>query len=55
MASEVYVRVSDRAGNEFLCPLSKLRDPKNMSEEDLENCVDEAVAQRYAGDIKIKE
>jgi hypothetical protein len=55
MSSEVYVRVTDRAGNEFLCQLSKLRDPKNMSEEDLENCVDEAVVQRYAGDIEIQE
>ena len=43
----------NRAGNEFLCHSNKLRDPKSMSEEDLENSVYEAIVGRYSGDIKV--
>jgi hypothetical protein len=52
---DLYVRVKDMAGNEFLCPLDSLKDPKDMSEEDMELCVDNAVVQRYAGEIKIED
>jgi len=50
---KLYVRVTDRASNEFLCPLEALMDPKDVSEEELENCVDDATVGRYAGDIKV--
>lgn len=49
----VYVRVKDGAGNLFLCPIDALKDPKQASEEELENCVDDAVVGRYAGEIKV--
>jgi len=51
----VYVRVKDMAGNAFLCPIDALKEPKDVSEEDMELCVDNAVAERYAGDIKIED
>jgi len=51
----VYVRVKDGAGNLFLCPIDALKDPKEASEEELENCVDDAVVGRYAGEIKIQD
>jgi hypothetical protein len=51
----VYVRVKDGAGNLFLCPIDALKDPKEASEEELENCVDDAVVGRYAGEIKVTE
>jgi len=58
MASEeekdLWVRVKDLTGNEFICPLSSLKDPGQATEEELENCVDDAVAGRYAGNIKIR-
>ena len=50
---KVYVRVKDGAGNEFLCPIQALKDPKEATEEELENCVDDATVQRYPGDIDI--
>lgn len=53
--SEVYVRVKDMDGNEFICPYSSLKDPKDATEDELNNCVDSATTQRYAGNIKIKE
>ena len=49
----LYVRVKDGSGNVFLCPIDALKDPKEATEEELENCVDDAVAERYAGEIKI--
>jgi hypothetical protein len=36
----VYVRVTDKAGNEFLCPKDALRDPKDVTEEELKYCLD---------------
>ncbi|MBM3298901.1 MAG: hypothetical protein FJY85_03000 [Deltaproteobacteria bacterium] len=38
----IYVRVTDRAGNEYLCPLDALRDPKDVTEEELRQCLDSA-------------
>lgn len=51
----VYVRVKDMAGNEFLCPIDALKDPKDVSEEEMELCVEDAVVGRYAGEIKIED
>ena len=45
-----FVWVKDKAGNEFVCDASYLKDPKHVSEEDLKNCVDDAsVYQASAG------
>ena len=49
----VYVRVKDMAGNEFVCPLVALKNPKEVSEAELENCVDDGTVGRYAGNINI--
>lgn len=45
-----FVWVKDRAGNEFVCSMDDLQDPKNVSEDELKNCVDDAsVPQATAG------
>jgi hypothetical protein len=51
---EVYVRVKDLAGNEYVCPIDALIGLKDVSQETLANCVDDATVGRYAGNIKIK-
>jgi hypothetical protein len=38
----LYVRVKDRLGKEFICPLDALKDPKHCTEEELKNCLDSA-------------
>jgi hypothetical protein len=48
-----FVRVKDAAGNDWLCPLDALMDPKDASDEELNSCVDDATVGRYAGDIKV--
>ena len=50
-----YVRVKDGAGHDFLCPIDALKDPKDATEEEIENCVDDATVHRYAGDIEVVE
>jgi len=52
---DVWVRVKDDAGNEFICPLNALKDPRTATDEELERCADDAVAGRYAGNLDIKE
>ncbi len=38
----LYVRVKDRSGKEFICPLDALKDPKRCTEEELKHCLDSA-------------
>lgn len=42
MAEQGFVWVKDRAGNEFVCKKEELKDPKDVSEEELKNCMDDA-------------
>ena len=51
---ELFVKVTDPAGNLFVCPIEALKDIKEASESELENCVENAVTERYAGNIDIK-
>ena len=50
---ELYVRVKDAAGNDFICLLDELKDPRTATEEELNNCVDDATTQRYSGNIDV--
>jgi hypothetical protein len=49
----LYVRVKDQMGNDFICPVGSLIDPEKATEEELENCVDDRIVGRYAGNIEI--
>ncbi|MFP4351157.1 MAG: hypothetical protein ACOCWY_03670 [Thermodesulfobacteriota bacterium] len=50
-----FVRVKDRAGNEFYCPIDALKDINTATEEILENCVDDGTAGRYPGNIEVED
>jgi hypothetical protein len=52
--AQVYVRVKDRAGNEFVCPIDALKGVKEVPEDILDTCVDDATVGRYSGNITIK-
>ncbi len=52
---DVWVRVKDNAGNEFICPLDALKDRGSATEDELDNCVDDAVTGRYAANLDIEE
>jgi len=51
--SKKYVRLKDKAGNEFLCPLDALKSVSKATPEELAECVEGDVVGRYAGDIEI--
>lgn len=51
----VYVRVRDLAGNEFVCPIDALKNPGEISAEELDHCVDDATVKRYSGNIRLKD
>lgn len=49
----VFVKVKDMAGNEFVCPLTELRDARKISDTELESCFEGDVIGRYAGQLNI--
>jgi hypothetical protein len=50
MGRTPFVWVKDKAGNEFVCELESLKDPKNVSDEELKDCIDDAKSpQPFAG------
>lgn len=51
--TSVYVRVKDEKGNAFICPIDSLIDAEKATEDELENCVDDAVVGRYPSNIDI--
>ena len=45
-----FVWVNDKAGNEYVCRIDDLKDPKKVDEEDLKNCVDDGSRAINIGD-----
>jgi len=52
---ELYARVKDSAGNQFICPVDALKDLRTATREELEDCVDDATVGRYSGNIELAE
>ena len=49
-----YVRVKDLMGNKFLCPINEIQIQPSEKKEVADNCVEESVVARYAGNIRIQ-
>jgi hypothetical protein len=49
-----YLRIKDREGNEFLCPLESMKRVEEATEDELEACVEGDVVGRYAGNIEVE-
>ena len=45
-----FVWVKDKAGNEFICPVESLKDPKKATDEELKECIDDATMGVNIGD-----
>ena len=50
--NNAYVLVKDADGEKYLCPLKAMQAP-SASVEDVEDCIEEDVIGRYAGNITI--
>jgi hypothetical protein len=46
-----FVKVKDSSGNEWLCPLDAMKNVKDATQEELDDCVELDVVTRYAGEI----
>jgi hypothetical protein len=45
-----FTEVKDKLGNEYLCQTDALKNPGQITEEELKNCIDESrIPQPYAG------
>lgn len=51
--SNAYVLVKDADGEKFLCPLKAMKS-SSVAVEDVDDCIEEDVIGRYAGNITIK-
>jgi hypothetical protein len=45
-----FVWVKDKVGNEHVCRIEDLQNPKNVTDEDLKNCLDDASRALLIGD-----
>ena len=52
--SNAYVLVKDADGEKYLCPLKTIK-ASSVSVEDVDDCIEEDVIGRYAGNITIKQ
>ena len=51
--SNAYVLVKDADGEKYLCPLKAMK-AASVTVEDVDDCIEEDVIGRYAGNITIK-
>ena len=49
----VYFVVNDQHGEELLCPVNQVGNRNSVTEEELLNCFERDVAERYSGNIII--
>jgi len=49
-----YFIVKDKYGNDYLCPLNAVKDRDAVSDQELDECVEKDVAERYSGNIDIE-
>jgi len=49
-----YFIVKDKHGEDYLCPLDRIRDRHAVTDQEFEECVEKDVVGRYAGDIDLE-
>ena len=49
-----FVLVKDSKGKKFLCPIDTGQDPSSIRIDEEDDCVEDDVIGRYAGNLKIK-
>lgn len=53
-AENTFVLVKDSKGNNYLCPINANRDPLAGHPDEFDDCIEEGVAGRYAGNLNRK-
>ena len=52
--SNTFVLVKDSKGEKFLCPIDAIQNSSFIDIEAINDCIEEDVIGRYAGNIKVK-
>ena len=52
--NDTFVAVKDSKGEKFLCPIKAIQNPSSAHIEAIDDCVEEDVIGRYAGNINTK-
>lgn len=51
---DTYVLVKNSIGENYLCPINAIQNPSSIVNDEMDDCVEEDVIRRYAGNIKLK-
>ena len=51
---ESYFVVKDKDGDEYLCPLSHVGNRHAITEDEMDDCVERDIVERYSGNINIE-
>lgn len=54
ISSDTYFVVRDRDGDEYLCPIKSIKNRKAITEDDIHDCVERDIVERYSGNISIE-
>lgn len=52
-ANEKYIKVTSNEGEDFLCPVTGISSMSDVSDHELESCVEQDVVMRHIGNIDI--
>jgi hypothetical protein len=52
--NNTFVLVKDSKGEKFFCPINAIKNPSSIRIEAIDDCVEEDVIGRYAGNINMK-
>ena len=52
--NHMYVRLKDIGGANFFCPINEIQNQPSEGSEIDDNCVEESVVGRYAGNVRLK-
>lgn len=51
---DTYVLVKNSKGENYLCPINAIQNPSSIVNDEMDDCVEEDVIRRYAGNLKLK-
>ena len=54
MIENTYFIVKDQNGDDYLCPLNSVKDRNAVTDDELDECVEKDIVERYSGNIEIE-
>lgn len=52
--SEEYFVVRDKHGDDYLCPINAVKDRDEITEDEMNYCIEKDIVERYSGNIDIE-